>query len=108
MTATFRGRVTVPPAQSLAGLLEGARNRWQGKVAVRGFMHDLWFSRIAARYPFIPRVMVAWSDGVFEYRLLANEAGRQEKMITVDRCFEPNAQVVLDAFLYQLTGQTSV
>ena len=101
----FHVRAVVPAAQALLRLLEGCRSRWKGKVAVGWSMHELWFTRIGDPFA-ITRAEVAWSAGVFEFRLVVAERGWS--LIAADRCFEPNAQIVLDAFLYQLTRETAV
>lgn len=101
-------RAGVPAVEALVGLLDKSRGRWREKVAVGWSMHGLLFTPIGSREPFPLRVVVAWSDGVFLFKLLADEFGRGSRVVAADRCFAPNAQIVLDAFLYQLTGETAV
>ena len=86
-------------AVALLGLLEQARGRWEATV-VAGTSHlDLMFSVPGDRFPFEHKVRTTWANQRFDMRLV----DRWERVITADYCFAPNATVVLDALLLQLT-----
>lgn len=61
-------------------------------------MHDLLFTLPGDQFPFHEAVRVSWREGVFEFSLLVERG----KLLTADRCFEPTADQVLEAFLMQL------
>lgn len=63
-------------------------------------MWDLLFTNLGDVYPWRAEVRVAQSKGIFEFRL-----HRRGLLVTADRCLEPDAVNVLDAFLYQLLAE---
>ena len=62
-------------------------------------MHDLLFTKPGAVYPFDTEVRVAWTDDVYSFALIT-----RGNVVTADKCFARNREVVLSAFLVQLVG----
>jgi len=91
----------VPSALANAELLNGARERWSGRVIPRTSMHDLLFTRPGDEYPFARTVRVASESEAFRFEL---RAGFPSVLVTADRATREKAPVVLDAFLLQLVG----
>lgn len=99
-TTQVRWLAERPHGEANARVLASAQRTWEGRVVPRTSMTDLLFTIPGDEHPFVETVQVSWANGVFEFRLSADHG----KLVTADRCFEPAASSVLDAFLSQLVG----
>jgi hypothetical protein len=100
---SLRGRIAAATAQASAGLLIGARQRWQHTLVARTAGNDLLFTRPGDAFPFDQSVQVSWREGTCHITLHDHDsviADEHRDHSRVDRA--------LDTFLSRLAGESRV